>query len=109
MTVTPERSLTVALGVAFQEPLVHVEPTAAYAALVDDERRWQGWCAEVDADAPHRDAVVRTLLTLRLLTYSPSGAPVAAPTTSLPEARLASATGTTDTPGPGTPASGWPR
>ncbi|MGH9226870.1 MAG: glycoside hydrolase family 15 protein [Acidimicrobiales bacterium] len=86
ITIEPERPLTFALGVAYQEPLVHVEPAAAYAALLDDERRWQRWCAEVGAGVAHRDAVVRSLLTLRLLTYSPSGAPVAAPTTSLPEA-----------------------
>ena len=86
VTIAPDRPLTVALSVAYQEPLVHVEPAAAYAALLDDERRWQRWCAGVGADVAHRHAVVRSLLTLRLLTYSPSGAPVAAPTTSLPEA-----------------------
>jgi GH15 family glucan-1,4-alpha-glucosidase len=74
------------LAIAQHEPLIHVEPEAAWAALETDERRWHTWADEVDAHTPCHDAVVRSLLTLRLLTYSPSGAPVAAPTTSLPEA-----------------------
>ena len=60
-------------------------PTRRGRRVESDERRWQAWTEAVDAGIPFRDAVVRSLLTLRLLTYSPSGAPVAAPTTSLPE------------------------
>ncbi|HZC99551.1 MAG TPA: glycoside hydrolase family 15 protein [Actinomycetes bacterium] len=85
VTVTPGQPVTVVLAIASREPLVHVDPAAAWTALLDDERRWQSWSSQIDGDLPQRDAVVRSLLTLRLLTYSPSGAPVAAPTTSLPE------------------------
>ena len=85
VTVTPENPLTFVMAAADREPLVHVDPAAAPSLVAADELFWQEWAAEVHYSVPQREAVIRSLLTLRLLTYSPSGAPVAAPTTSLPE------------------------
>ena len=85
VVITPGRPLTVAVAIADREPLVYVSPAAAWAELEADERCWRAWCRDVTHELPRRDTVLRSLLTLRLLTYSPSGAPVAAPTTSLPE------------------------
>jgi GH15 family glucan-1,4-alpha-glucosidase len=56
-----------------------------YDALADTERFWIDWAGRCTYQGRYRDAVVRSLVTLKALTYDPTGGIVAAPTTSLPE------------------------
>lgn len=58
------------------------DPFEALRTSVED---WQAWSARCRYDGPHRDIVMRSLITLKALTYEPTGGIVAAPTTSLPE------------------------
>jgi GH15 family glucan-1,4-alpha-glucosidase len=85
LTVDPGRPLTATLGLSDRAPLVFVNPDAAFAMLEETDHWWQQWARGIRYQGPRAGSVVRSLITLRLLTYSPSGAPVAAPTTSLPE------------------------
>ncbi|KPI04631.1 glycoside hydrolase 15-related protein [Actinobacteria bacterium OK074] len=56
-----------------------------YTSLETSVADWREWTARCRYDGPYREAVVRSLITLKALTYAPTGAIVAAPTTSLPE------------------------
>jgi GH15 family glucan-1,4-alpha-glucosidase len=60
-------------------------PVAALDAIERTERRWKAWTARSNYRGQYRESVQRSLLTLKALTYRPTGGIVAAPTTSLPE------------------------
>ncbi|MFD8153649.1 glycoside hydrolase family 15 protein [Streptomyces sp. NPDC001046] len=59
-----------------------VDPFESLRHSVED---WRAWVAHCRYDGPYRDEVVRSLITLKALTYAPTGGIVAAATTSLPE------------------------
>ncbi|MBW5434792.1 glycoside hydrolase family 15 protein [Bradyrhizobium canariense] len=66
----------------------HLEPPAPIdpeLALQETEKFWQDWCSHCNRDGDYRDLIVRSLITLKALTFGPTGGIVAAPTTSLPE------------------------
>ena len=53
-------------------------------ALEDTQRWWQEWCGRCTYQGPWHEQVLRSLITLKALTFAPTGGIVAAPTTSLP-------------------------
>ena len=66
----------------------HLRPPApvdAVNALEATDSFWDTWSRASKASGPHRDAIQRSLITLKALTYVPTGGIVAAATTSLPE------------------------
>ncbi len=61
-------------------------PVDAWYALATTEAYWKDWSSQCTIEGKYRDAALRSLITLKALTYEPTGGIVAAATTSLPEA-----------------------
>lgn len=61
------------------------EPVDPFKALADSERYWHEWIGRCDYDGRWTDAVRRSLILLKALTYAPTGGILAAATASLPE------------------------
>lgn len=61
------------------------KPINPAQALQDTEEFWTEWCSHCTYEGDYRGLVMRSLITLKALTYAPTGGIVAAPTASLPE------------------------
>ena len=61
------------------------EPVAPLAALQETDQAWATWTAAYKPAGRYGEEALRSLITLKALTYRPTGGIVAAPTTSLPE------------------------
>jgi GH15 family glucan-1,4-alpha-glucosidase len=83
-TVEADESVPFVLcyGPSFEAPPPAIDP---FAALERTEVSWRTWSDRCPDVGPWTQAVKRSLITLRALTYAPTGGMVAAPTTSLPE------------------------
>jgi GH15 family glucan-1,4-alpha-glucosidase len=83
VTLQAGQSLTFALG--FDEQTPAVLPVIGDDAIERTIAFWRTWSSQLKYDGPYRALVLRSVLALKLMTYAPSGAIIAAPTTSLPE------------------------
>lgn len=79
-------SALIAVTASDDEPLHIPRPGHVRARMAHTEQAWRYMAGRVRYDGPHRDAVERSALALRLLFFRPTGAFSAAVTTSLPEA-----------------------
>ena len=63
--------------------------------FLDTRRYWREWLDRSTYTGRWREAVTRSAMTLKLMTYGPTGALIAAPTCGCPNKSVVSATGTT--------------
>ncbi|GLX53635.1 glycoside hydrolase family 15 protein [Streptomyces sp. MB22_4] len=75
-------AFTISWEPSHKRPPALPEPEQSLEAT---ENFWREWVEQCTYHGPYREAVIRSLITLKALTYAPTGGIVAAPTTSLPE------------------------
>ena len=69
-------------GKSYNSPPAAIDPTKA---LKDTEQFWEDWSKSCSGGGPYAEEVLRSLITLKALTFKKTGGIAAAPTTSLPE------------------------
>ncbi|QXE39468.1 glycoside hydrolase family 15 protein [Streptomyces sp. GMY02] len=75
-------AFTISWQPSHRQPPALPDPEGSLEATSDF---WREWVEHCTYHGPYREAVIRSLITLKALTYAPTGGIVAAPTTSLPE------------------------
>jgi GH15 family glucan-1,4-alpha-glucosidase len=90
--LTTVGQFTVSAGQTIPFVLMHApshlptpDPVDAQDALRRTQAFWEQWASTHRSTGTYADSVSRSLITLKALTYAPTGGIVAAPTTSLPE------------------------
>jgi GH15 family glucan-1,4-alpha-glucosidase len=113
LTVRAGEAGGVMLESAAPGPPRTMTPEELLGLFTSTARFWRGWLAHSSYRGRWREMVNRSAITLKLMTYAPTGGLVAAPTPACPSRSAASATGTTASPGSATapsrctPCSGW--